>query len=690
MFPAEYVLSPDDAAATANELAELIVRSGVEPSLAITSLARPTLTAAERRASGAFYTDFRLASHLAEQLAKEAGQAPLILDPASGTGILLVAFVLAQCGSDPKARAAMVRDCVCAADLSADALRGARAALASLTDDLDAVRHLAGRLRQQDSLLVGAEGWSDVSPNGFGALIGNPPWEKLKLSRHEHLRAGGQDRHYGADYDARDADIRALEAERDRLAAYAGELGQLYPLSACGEQDLYKAFVELTLSLAATGGAIGLLIPAGLIRSLSTFGLRRHLFEAFGEATISVFENRARFFEIDTRFKFLALTGTLGAAGDPAEHRITLTHNHGTMTGVVENGRATVTLGKLRWMRADLTFPEVRSQDEWDLFERLKETGLAIGIPDSPWKPEIVREVDMTRDRPGFRRSSAGGAVPLIEGRMVHQFRSAAKSYSTGTGRRALWEVNPLGVSGADPQFFLHPNDLPPAAAARLSERRVGFCDVTGQTNERTVLASIIEPGVACGNKVPTILLPGAGDDEEALYTWVAVANSLVFDWLARRIVTTTLNYFLLESLPFPRFTPDSLPARRVADISRQVMAAEAAGDADLWELGQLRAELDLRVAVAYGIGFNDLELVLDDFPLLDRGQPPLEGEARSTVTRDVLLARAAAHFGITSGHARRAASARSLGALPYVPSSFADVLAPAPPDRAPQQRIKV
>ena len=39
-----------------------------------------------------------------------------------------------------------------------------------------------------DSLLLGEQMWSDLQSASPSVLLGNPPWEKLKLSRHEFLR----------------------------------------------------------------------------------------------------------------------------------------------------------------------------------------------------------------------------------------------------------------------------------------------------------------------------------------------------------------------------------------------------------------------------------------------------------------------------------------------------------------------
>ena len=69
--------------------------------------------------------------------------------------------------------------------------------------------------------------------------------------------------------------------------------------------------------------------------------------------------------------------------------------------------------------------------------------GTAFGDPEGWWQPRIVRELDMTLDRRLFRRHPALSRLPLVEGRMIHQYRCGAKSYRWGTGRRALWEPQP-------------------------------------------------------------------------------------------------------------------------------------------------------------------------------------------------------------------------------------------------------
>lgn len=276
----------------------------------------------------------------------------------------------------------------------------------------------------------------------------------------------------------------------------------------------------------------------------------------------------------------------------------------------------------------------------------------------------------MTNHRPLFSRRRSAGALPVVEGRMIQHHRSRSKAYLTGTGRAAQWRPLPLHrADDARSQFYVPADRLPLSRRARAATARVGFCDIVGQTNERTLQAAVIGPGQICGNKVPTVDLLSHPDDPDQPFVLVAVLNSLPVDWLLRRVVTTSLNYFVLLGLALPRVEPGSAVATDLARLARALHDAEGDDNADLRQVAQWRAEIDSLVLRAYGLGPEDMRLMLDDFPLLDRGQPALPGESRSTVTSDLLQSVCdRADTEAESRHAR----ATALGSIAYVPEEFA------------------
>ena len=141
---------------------------------------------------------------------------------------------------------------------------------------------------------------------------------------------------------------------------------------------------------------------------------------------------------------------------------------------------------------------------------------------------------------------------------MAHAFTSKAKEYIRGEGRSAVWSTNSDSKRDYEAlvQFHMPKDEIKKEAQSRISKPRIGIRDIVGQTNERTMMAVRIPTGVCCGNKVPTILLPHFNGDEtlnvEAQKVWTCIANSFVFDWFARKFVTTSMNKFILDILRIP------------------------------------------------------------------------------------------------------------------------------------------
>ena len=96
--------------------------------------------------------------------------------------------------------------------------------------------------------------------------------------------------------------------------------------------------------------------------------------------------------------------------------------------------------------------------------------------------------------------------------------------------------------------------------------------------------------------------------------------------------------------------------------VRAQVAALSASGcDDTAMVVAELRRNIDLACFRAYGLDGEDAALVLSDFLSLDRGEPPLPGERRSTVTRDFILSASKRPTASSSRNAHKAAL--SLGA---------------------------
>lgn len=638
----------------------------------LAALAAPTPDATAKKKAGVYYTDFRLAEDLVSGL-PVAATSPILVDLACGTGVLLAASVLRLGGSDQSLIDALLETAIHGVDLDPSALRGAALSLTSAASTARAVVGLRGHLYQKDSLRAGSAFWESLAPAGFDVVVGNPPWERLRFSRHEHLLSRGDKRLYGQSYDA----SGAVDLEEARVAAKeaSAELKSAFNMQDRGESDLYKLFLEVALNVVRPEGRVLQLVPAGLIRSQGATALRKVILERSALTRMRIHDNKARYFAIDSRFKFLSVDLQFGPSGPAAVPMLVLANGPRSASGEGDKD-VRIAAQELERLRPDMSVPEVRSPAEWLCFTKLSSAGRPFDR-EGGWNATFHRELDMTNDRELFR-APAGGLIPVLEGRMVHQYRHDWKRHRGGEGRAARWEAvarSEMCEFGA--QFACALEDLPKSTQERVQVMRFGFCDITGQTNERTLLASAVPDGVVCGNKVPTLSFEATGglDASQVGLLWLAMVNSFPVDWMVRRLTTTTLNFFVMRSVPLPSLPFNGPEALGLVKLAAQLTDCGHIGPEARrygWTYAELRAEVEWRVWAAYGQDLDRLELVLSDFPLLDRGQPALDGERRSTVTRDLVLLRATESLGGKVGTIarlrERVERARSAGAVPFVP----------------------
>ena len=632
-----------------------INETGISVPYAIAALAREPLTLEEQKKNGVFYTDFRLASFLAEDCKPWLKRDSDVADLAVGTGILLAGIASVYINLFPDDFDNWIAEHLYAYDLSEYAVRGAAAVMLSLTSNVQAVLKMRSKWKCCDSLL-------DETLDGqlFDIVVGNPPWGKIKLSRHAYLTRQGMQRVYGTTYSELDS---SFSEEKIELKEYSNLIREKFHLLGNAEPDMYMAFLQKATSTVRPDGHVSYLVPAGLIRSKGTQDLRE-FFIGNGEClNYTLLDNKSNYFAIDTRFKFLLFSYNKRISSGKLKKFGFNTAGHNKQMLTIGD-HIDFDIDELRECRDDLTVPEVKTQKEKELLFKLYRHGRKCGEADDIWFADISREVDMTNDRSKFIQGNSQRALPVIEGRMIQQYRFGAKAYISGSGRSAKWEPN---ATGCKPQFYCEADVLSFSTQERVKKVRVGFCDIAGQTNERAMMSSIIPAGVVCGNKVPTIIFPNS-ENEDIYYLWMAITNSFVFDWMIRRIISTTINYFLLFSVPIPRIDLNSVEAEQLISLSKNIFSMESKYYTSA-EMVEDRAMVEAMVAKLYSLTREELGTIFEDFPLIDRGQPAINNEKKSTVTVDYCFAKFDELMGCEHEVLQnRIAEERKVMAHPFIP----------------------
>ncbi len=687
-----------------------------------------------KRDTGTYYTPPDLAEFLVEQaLAQLAARgrpatAWRVVDPASGAGIFGITLIrrlvplLVETGlRDEEARDHAVRTSLHLVD--ADPLAVALARCLVLLE-VGPTPEAAVALEQHvvcGDAVIGGPAWtgtvlgedathwlrtfSDVfEDGGFDAVVGNPPWGAIKPSVREYaatvdinlLRLDGPSLRANLDRSA--GDRSAPEAATRSYAIRLRSSG--YAHQGAGDTEFYRYFLELAHGLVRPHGVIGLLIPSAFQRAAGAAPLRRLLLD---DGTIEFwldFLNSRGIFPIHRMFRFALLVWRQGDPGGVANLRLGITTVQ-EAEAALRQPPVTLSPTYLAEVSRELrTIPDVRSTDDARLYARLHAVHPGLGEDVAgAWRVRFRRELDMTNDahlfipsdralREGARPTPDGAwshpdlgvLLPVFEGRMVHQFDAAAKGHIEGHGRSARWELLGPGNKDIRPRFLL-PAEEAERRAIRFAPR-ASFCDVTGHANERTVLAAVVPAVAVCGNKVPTCDFEDG--DEDVAYLWASIANSFVVDWVARRRVSTTLNYFHWYELPFPRLDAESDAGRRLVAAARALSANPGRPwTTSLNDRARLRADIDVEVLRLYGLDVRDAAVILADFPLLDRGAP----DGHDSVTRDLVLAQLAratgaadlrlSDIGLDAGGGPELLKERvdwhsAAGATAYVPGEFA------------------
>lgn len=425
---------------------------------------------------------------------------------------------------------------------------------------------------------------------GFSLVLGNPPWETMSPDAKEFFAkyepeisslppAAQQERieallvldniRYDWERHARGlyGVVRFIK-DSGRYKMFApGNLGK-------GDFNIYRMFVELSLTFVAPGGAAAQIVPENFYNGANASAIRAALFEKFTVTALFGFENTREvwFSGIDTRMKFALYAAR--RSGQTTEFPTSFSISSEVRLAAARTQPLRLPVALVHEFSPEaMAVMEFSNQLEINIarkmygcFPRLGDK--VEGLPD--WHP--LREVDMGNNNELFSTDPLG--LPLYQGSMVTHHDYRAKGYVSGHGRNVVWEPLAFGRPNKtiQPQWRISPAEVPDKIKERIERYRIGFCDVGNSTNQRALMAALIPPQTVCGDKVPTIEF--SPHDPAMLMLWLAVANTLVMDFIVRMKVALKMSMSLLSTLPFPREVISGHPTARVCALAARLSCA--------------------------------------------------------------------------------------------------------------------
>jgi hypothetical protein len=497
------------------------------------------------------------------------------------------------------------------------------------------LEHEAAKIAHEHEVLhwpiAFAEAFARDRP-GFDVVVGNPPWEEVnvdELTFFSFYRPGLKAMPESARTQAIDDLLHErpeiqdrLNSERGRLATARGYLGPDGGyVAGPGNADLYEFFCQRYRELLRSSGRLGVVLPRTAFSAKGSAAFRSWLFDHAVPTRIDfLLNNRCWMFDTHPQYT-IALLAAESHPPTPGE----VLEVAGVAGSADEFARQSIAPG-LRLRREalgiELEIPLLRNQVEADLLNKLR-LGTPFAFGCERWRCLPVQgDFNETSDRLLWQNATEGR--PLWKGASFDQFDPhGADARTCPVSEAALVKARkPRPGSGS-----LLAGEVPLAVRRTAVERtisvaRVAFRDVSRATDSRTVRACLIPPEHFLTNKAPYLAFIDDEPNTEA--ACLALMNSLVFDWQARRFVEISLNFFILEGLRLPTlddetFAAVSTAAARLSCIDERFVDFALATGVECGPISDqerlhLRAEIDALVARAWDLTPAELEVVFDDF----------------------------------------------------------------------------
>ncbi|MCM2580541.1 Eco57I restriction-modification methylase domain-containing protein [Streptomyces meridianus] len=510
-------------------------------------------------------------------------------------------------------------------------------------------------------------GWA----GGFSCVLGNPPWERIKLQEQEFFAQRDQAIATAPNAAARKRLIAELPTENPELFAdftaakrrAEGESQFLrsslrYPLTGRGDINTYAVFAETDRNLIGPTGRTGVIVPTGISTDATTQFFFKDLVQQGSLASLYDFENRSGLFPaVDSRMKFSLLTLAGRTVREPAANFAFFLHDPAELDAA--DKRFTLTPEEISLLNPNTgTCPIFRTRRDAEISLSVQRRGHLLRsnnlhVPSLGVRVRRIYDLGKTE---GLNlcthvAEERSNGPRMYEGKLFHAFDHRNSSYNP-SGNTSTFTISREPDFRTSTRYHL-------TSEQRLSEDLgswkhpwlIGFRDIARSTDERTMIAAIL-PRVATDYTIRVILPP-----QHDSWLLIGNLNSFAFDYLYRlRLGGTHLSDFItyqLPAIPWDTYTHARINGAPIRDwlAPRLIELIYTADDmtpfaVDTGDTGMpfrwveerravIRAELDALFFHLYGIARDDVDYILETFPIVKRKDEAKYGSYR---TKELIL----------------------------------------------------
>lgn len=492
---------------------------------------------------------------------------------------------------------------------------------------------------------------------GFDCLLGNPPWEKINFEDEEFFISRSPEIAMARNKSERKALMAELpktnptlyqeylSAKRwnDCLSVFFRDSGA-YPYTGVSRINLYSIFAEKYQSLICQTGSTGNILPSGIALDSNNKELFFHLLKDGKIERYIDFENRKKLFnDVLGHYRFCILvTMAQNAKGNfsflqlmPGEPCDQMTISLDDVVLINPNSK---------------TCPVFKTLKDFEIAKKLYSNNPVIDLEDSlknqnyskPFSIEVKTPFNMSNDSYLFRDNPEDNMVPVYEAKQIQTYNNRFATFENNQYRfTTLTElIDSRFISKS--QYYISKDKVKERFGA--SNWFFVYRMITNVANARTTISTII-PNYACGNSLSLI----SGESLKNSLFLLANFNCFVFDYLTRqKIGGTNYNHWILKQLPVIDYRKISRELVTIiqdkafiltyTSVDLKPMAKEFGnhGEPIIWkekERFQLQCELDAIYTHLYGLEKDEIDYILETFPIVKRKDITKYGSYRTKET---------------------------------------------------------
>lgn len=451
---------------------------------------------------------------------------------------------------------------------------------------------------------------------GFDVVLGNPPWERIKLQQQEFFATRDISITNAPNASARNKMINSLPQTNpslyqeyevamhgaDATGKFLRESGRCQ-LTATGDINTYSIFAELTSSLVNERGATGIIVPTGIATDDSNKAFFGAMVENNRLISLFDFENKEAIFQsVHRSYKFCLLTlsgsnigkrkAQFGFFLTKVEHlydrlRIFslskddfLRLNPNTKICPVFRTNVDAILTSKIYSKAPILINEENNSNPWNI----KFKAMLHMANDSAHFESMNNLLDSGYKLAGNVMAKGNDRyLPLYEAKMIWHYNHRFGSYLGVESRSSTQTPTPMISQYEDPKYQITPwywvkeeivsnllidrNKSNEITWSWNKKWLLGWRDITNSTNERTMISSVV-PLSGTGD---TLLLMLPQIDTKIISLLIGNLNSLPFDFAVRqKIGGMHLKYHVTKQLPV--FEPSSYVVKDIMNIVPRVI----------------------------------------------------------------------------------------------------------------------